>query len=586
MSEIFYTSERNIQIVISLLKANNVHRIIVSPGATNISFVGSIQNDSFFTVYSCVDERSAAYMACGISAETGEPVAINCTGATSSRNWLPGLTEAYYRKLPILAITSSQESCKIGQLVAQVTNRSTPPVDSVIRSIEIGLVKSESDEWDAIVKANTAFSLLTRNGGGPVHINLITNYSKDYSVKEIPAVRKITRFSETDNLPNIENGRIAICIGSHVRFSKDLEQIVDLFCSIHDAVVFCDHSSGYNGRYKVNLSLALVQKNARTSLGTMDLLIHIGEVSGDYYNLYLLRPKTVWRVSPDGEIRDLYKKLVAVFDMPEIVFFKHYAAGKCSDKHSYFDECVKEYETCYNQIPELPFSNLWIAKIISSRLPEGCVLHLGILNSLRSWNFFNIPKSVDSCCNAGGFGIDGIMSTLIGASLCNPNRLYFGVLGDLSFFYDMNSIGNRHIGNNIRILLVNNGRGQEFRNYTHNGNLFGEDADRYIAAAGHFGNKSFDLVKHYASDLGYEYLSASSKEEFFKVVDRFLIPKVTEKPMIFEVFTDTRDESVALDTMLNYMVDSKVVLTKDAKAFARNLLGDKGVKWLKKTIGK
>lgn len=51
-------------------------------------FVGSIQQDTWFEIYSSVDERSAAYLACGIATESGEPVAITCTGATASRNYL------------------------------------------------------------------------------------------------------------------------------------------------------------------------------------------------------------------------------------------------------------------------------------------------------------------------------------------------------------------------------------------------------------------------------------------------------------------------------------------------------------------
>ena len=101
-----YTDERNVQIVISLLKQHGIHRVIASPGTTNMTFVGSIQNDPYFQIWSSVDERSAAYLACGMASETGEPVVLSCTGATASRNYMPGLTEAYYRKLPVLAITS------------------------------------------------------------------------------------------------------------------------------------------------------------------------------------------------------------------------------------------------------------------------------------------------------------------------------------------------------------------------------------------------------------------------------------------------------------------------------------------------
>ena len=105
--EFHYTSEKNVQIVLALLKENNIRKVVVSPGATNESIVASMQYDPYFEMFSCVDERSAAYMACGMAVESGEIVVLSCTGATSSRNYLPGLTEAYYRHIPILAITSS-----------------------------------------------------------------------------------------------------------------------------------------------------------------------------------------------------------------------------------------------------------------------------------------------------------------------------------------------------------------------------------------------------------------------------------------------------------------------------------------------
>src|SRR5690606_15835566 len=109
----FYTNEKNAQIIISLLKAHGIRRVIASPGTTNVALIGSMQHDPFFEIYSSVDERSAAYIACGLAAESNEPVVISCTGATASRNYLPGLTEAYYRKLPVLAITSTQSTSKV-----------------------------------------------------------------------------------------------------------------------------------------------------------------------------------------------------------------------------------------------------------------------------------------------------------------------------------------------------------------------------------------------------------------------------------------------------------------------------------------
>ena len=130
-----YTDEENIQILISLLKAHNIKRCILSPGTSCISIVGSIQNDDYFIKYSCVDERSACYMACGLAAESKEPVALVCTGATASRNYIPGLTEAYYRKLPIIAITASQHFGRIGQNIPQIIDRSKELNDIVKLSV-------------------------------------------------------------------------------------------------------------------------------------------------------------------------------------------------------------------------------------------------------------------------------------------------------------------------------------------------------------------------------------------------------------------------------------------------------------------
>lgn len=172
--EKFYTSERNVQIVLSLLKANGIRKIIASPGATNFTFVGSVQNDPFFEVYSAVDERSAAYMACGMAAESGEAVALSCTGATASRNYYPGLTEAFYRKLPVLAITSHQGTDRIGQLIPQNIDRRILPNDIARLSVELPVVKDCRDEDYVVMEVNKAMLELRRNGGGPVHINLIT----------------------------------------------------------------------------------------------------------------------------------------------------------------------------------------------------------------------------------------------------------------------------------------------------------------------------------------------------------------------------------------------------------------------------
>ena len=55
-----YTEEKNVLMLMSLMKQHGVRKIVASPGTTNISFVVSLQRDPYFQVFSSVDERSAA----------------------------------------------------------------------------------------------------------------------------------------------------------------------------------------------------------------------------------------------------------------------------------------------------------------------------------------------------------------------------------------------------------------------------------------------------------------------------------------------------------------------------------------------
>lgn len=574
--EIHYSSEKAPQILIALFKEFGIKKIIASPGKTNVTFVASVQQDPYFQVYSAVDERSAAYMACGLAAESGEPIVISCTGATASRNYMPGLTEAYYRKLPVIALTSNTGTHNRHNLIAQQIDRSISPIDIAKIKISIPFIKDKEDEQNAAFLINKALLELSRNGGGPIHIDYSTRYSEDYSVKTIPEVRKISRISVIDKFPSLDNKKIIIFIGSHKNFTKEETELIERFCHQYGAVVYCDHTSGYYGKYRVQYALMGLQPY-KEDTNISDILIHLGEISGDYYSLGQ-NPKEVWRISADGELRDTFHKLKYVFEMPEIFFFRSYlnSDSKKQEQNLQYQNCLRIEKETREKIPELPFSNIWIAQQMCDNLPIGSELHLGILNTLRSWNFFNVPQGVETFCNVGGFGIDGCVSSTLGASLYNSEKLYFCVVGDLAFMYDLNSICNRHVGANLRIMLINNGLGAEFTNYGHSASKMGDLTRTFIAAEGHFGKKSKKLVRDFATDLGFEYLSASTKEEFFKNKDHFLSSTKYDKPIIFEIFTDSKNESEAIKIM-SHLVEKPLTPTQFIKNIVKDTVGEERI---------
>ena len=575
------TDERNAQILIQVLKAHGIKKVIASPGTTNACLVSSMQSDPFFEIYSAPEERSGAYMACGMAAESGEPVVLSCTGATASRNYMPALTEAFYRKLPILTVTSSRRNAYIGHNCDQVTDRTVLPNDVAKISVQMPIVLDDVSEWNCIINANKAVLELYHRGGGPAHINLETTYSKK-KVADIQPVRIIRRFMKYDEFPNITAQRVCIFVGAHVEMDDKLERAISEFCKKYNGIVLCDHTSNYRGEYRAFCSIVADQYYWKSTIQNVKLMVHIGDISSSDYKI---QAKEVWRVNPDGEIRDTFQKLYNVFEMKEVEFFEYYNKKKQDYSNSELLIAYhQEEKEILSRMPEFPFSNIWIASVTAKKLPSNSVLHLGIRNSLRSWNYFDTQETVTGYSNTGGFGIDGSLSTVIGAALCHPDRLYYCVLGDLAFFYDMNALGNRHVPSNIRILVVNNGLGFEMKFPASWGysiaNSIGVSEDNYVCAAGHY--SSPDLIKSYVYGLGFEYLKVSTKEQYLDCLPKIVSNEKQDRTLVVEIVVNSENEDAALNLIGSIMVDE----SNAAKAAIKKAIGKKGIDAIKKMMGR
>lgn len=543
------TSDRNAQIVLALLKKYNIRKIVVSPGTTNVPIARTVQQDPFFEVYSVVDERGAAYFAGGLAFATGEPVVISCTGATASRNYMSGLTEAYYRHLPIIALTSQHHSFSYDNLVPQMMNRTTSQPDIKVFDALLPYIKDEEDEKACISLVNQALYKATAHGGGPVHINLPVDPTYTFKATELPDV-PVIKVHDCENFPvdelrsELSGKRVAMLIGAHRRFTEKEIDAINAFVTAFDIPVFYDHVAGYTGR---NGFLTNVACDLKPNFEIPELLIDMGSICPHYGALRLCRNIPTWRISEDGiyHNRNGVQKLERVFDCSEYFFFSKLAGA--SKKSGYYQSVKKSIGEI--GVPNLPLSNTYISSVLSHKIPKNTFLHTGILNSTRNMDFFEVDDSVVTSANVGGFGIDGALSTTIGQSMADRSRLTFCLLGDLAFFYDMNALGIRHIGNNLRILMINNHRGAEFRLNPRLERQWASDTDEFIAAAGHFGS-----AKGWVESMGFAYLTASTKQEFDSLIDEFCSSDVNHfgKPVVFEVFTEISDEQQALANLRSY----------------------------------
>lgn len=543
-----YTEDLNTQMVLELLKEYGIKKIVVSPGTANVAITISVQHDPWFEVYSVIDERSAAYFATGLAFESGEPVALSCTGATASRNYLSAMTEAFYRKLPIVAITSQHHTSDYRNLVPQITDRRVSQSDVKKISVDLPFIKDNEDEEACEILINDALTQCLIHGGGPVHINLPTDPTYKFSKKS--ARKKFNKidyydsqslYKEQSELKSIlDNKKIGIFIGSHKKFSKELHDSINSFVKTNNVVVFVDHTSNYKGDNKILTGQIF---DLLSSNDMPDILIDMGGITGDYSAMGLGGSKEVWRISEDGATHKRFRNsiLSKLFFVQEHLFFSALSKKK-NDKNNYYKDLIREINKI--NYPDLNLSGTYIASILAKKIPKNSSLHLGILNGLRNMNLFSLDSSIDVNSNVGGFGIDGPVSTLIGQSMHDDKKLYYGLIGDLAFFYDMNALGIRHIKPNLRILLVNNGQGAEFRlNLTYEETL-GSALDSLVSAKGHNGS-----AKDWAKSMGFKYISASTKRGFSERIDEFCSDDINkfDKPVLFEIFTDVVDEQVAYD---------------------------------------
>lgn len=569
-----YTVLENVRIVIALLKKHNIRHIVISPGGSNIPIVQGVQQDPFFICHSVVDERSAMYFAIGLYLKLGEPIATSCTSAQATRNYIPGLTEAFYKHVPILAITMSKHPMYLYQEYMQCPIQTSLPEDSIKKGYSLPIIDSLEDRDLCIRMTNEAILELTHHGTGPVQLNIeeLDNQTWVFDKNAtLPNVRAIYRYSYWDNWNfEIKDKKILILLGEHRPFSKKEVEYINAFCNCHNAVVYADHTSNYNGDYSVNAYAAIngMSNSVFNSEYKPDILITIGGLTGDYAIYTILfngENFEHWRVCEDGNVVDTYNKLTKIFECPLDRFFSKLNNTSIST-HSFYEKWKSLFDKSILNI-EIPFSNMYAAQVLSRKIPSDSYLNLAILNSLRVWSCFPIDKSIKCFSNLAAFGIDGCLSTLVGESVVT-DQLSFMVIGDLAFFYDMNALGIREIKSNLRILLVNNNGGIEFKL----GDLQHKiDVESFIAADNHFRN-----AEGWAKTNAFTYISARNKNEFLSHIDEFVSAN-SEYPILFELFTTPENEKKANDLIFfaNKQENACEALKSSIKQNIKNIVGEK-----------
>lgn len=585
-----YTELKSYQIIIALLKKYGIKRCVLSAGSRNIPFVHSVERDSFFDCYSVVDERSAGYFAIGLSQQCQEPVVISCTSSTASCNYYPPVAEAFYQKVPIIVLTSDRDPARLHQWEDQMIDQVNMFERHTVKTVNLPIIRNRDDEIWCQRLINEALSELYHNGGGPVHINVpMIAYNRSFTAKKLPEVTKIERICQEMPESNWnryvkklkETNKILILPGQNSNVSDELKKNLKKFFEKYNSAISVDYMANIDADYAINTTLIFEMWDTspqKYNEFLPDIVISFG--GNIFQGLKSLLLKNAgkfehWIIQPNGQMTDMYKSLTTVFECLPEFFFKYYSekAGNSANNLEYY-KSIKNY-TDHTKLPKLGYCNVYAIKNMVEQIPSGSILHLAINGAIRIANFSKLQPHIKVYANIGTFGIDGCMSTFLGQA-CMNDALSFLVIGDLAYFYDMNSMRIRHIGNNVRILLINNGGGEEFY---YNNTWMPPTGDLHTSARHH------TKAKGWVKEVGFEYLCATDKESFDAALGEFMKTD-SGKPILFEVFTEMADDAKVLHDFYGSNATGADKTVKNVKRTIKKVVGEDKVGNILKKIGR
>ena len=558
-----YSSLKNIQILVSLLKKYNVKNIVISAGTRHTPLVYSLEHDEFFQTYSVVDERSASFFAIGLIEETHEPAAVCCTSGTAAANYVSAANEAFYQQLPLLILTADRNHYYMFQQEEQMIPQE-PLYQAVCKKVvTLPHVRDEKDFWYCSRICNEALMELRHGESGPVHINFIVenNYPiyqgiVKFEEETLPDVKKIDRLTLEDSDEEwikwsnvLKQSKILIVYGQYKPLSEEEVQNVNTFASKFNCVFSKDLLSNLHCDYSLPtfvLSRGLLTSEFEKIAPDVIITMNANSISEIKNRIGFSKLfKSHWHVSSKGEVSDPFKCLSDVIECSPQTFFKKFsmlADGEA--EHTYYDSWMNYYKRFGNDGSlnkvDIPYTSMYGIQQLMNRIPENSLLHIANSNAIRLANYFDVLDSVTVYGNRGAHGIDGSMSAFIGQAHISK-RLSFLIIGDLSFFYDMNALWNQYVGNNIRILVCNNSGGAIFHSYPNTNNV--ETLDEHIAAEHH------TSVKDWVVSRGFKYLSATNKKEYDNAIIE-LMTDVNDKPIVLEMFTDKEDDADSIRKIL------------------------------------
>ena len=491
-----YSNKENVNILTSLLKAHGIHHAVVCPGSRNAPIVHNLNECPDIQCYPVTDERSAGFYALGMTQELKEPVVVCVTSGTALLNLYPSVAEAYYQHRPLVVVSADRPQ----QWIDQLDGQTLPQPDALGRFVKEAVSLPEPHDEDSRWYCNRLINEALMVKHGPVHINVpITEPLFDFSTPELPVERKI------ELLPaDISN--------------VTLSHLCRMFLQAKRPMLI----AGQPMNALMDEAVAQIGDNVDY---VPDFVLYTGgSIVSKRLKHFLRKAKETWVVNSEGEVTDTFMNLTHVVQGDGEVVADMIRFNLEQMSHPF----VQKWEALLAQIrqqieaKELPYSQDAVVKYFEQKRGAN-IVHYANSMAIRLANTYSMTPVY---CNRGVNGIEGSLSTAAGFS-CVTDDHVFCVIGDLSFFYDQNALWNQNLRGNLRILLLNNGKGGIFDMLP--GLEKSPARDKYVAAEHHANAEGVCLQNHVA------YRQAKDMSQMQDGID-WLIATDSERPLLLEVF--------------------------------------------------
>ena len=428
------------RVVVDELIRGGVRDVVLCPGSRNAPLAFALQDadrSGRIRLHVRIDERTAGYLAIGLAIAADAPVCVAMTSGTAVANLGPAVVEANYARVPLIVLSANRPYELLGTGANQTMEQLGYFGTQVRATISLGLAEDAPERLDALNatwRSATCRVLVAATGSrtanaGPVHF-------------DIPLREPLVPDREPQAVtPQGRPGGKPWTYTPPVSFDQPLD--VDLSA---DTVVISGHGAGPQPNLAQlptvaeptapppanplhPLALPLLRPKQVIMLGRPTLHRPVSALLADpQVPVYALTTGPRW---PDVSGNSQATGTRAVTTGTPHPAWLH----RCAEMNRHAITAVR------GQLAAHPLTTgLHVAAAVADALRPGDQLVLGASNPVRDAALVGLnTQGIRVRSNRGVAGIDGTVSTAIGAALAHEGRTV-ALIGDLTFVHDSSGL--------------------------------------------------------------------------------------------------------------------------------------------------